>query len=344
MRIGILGHFARNTDLCDGQTVKTRNMEQAILSKTQEVCTVDSYNWKKHPFRFLFRIIGLIKKSDVIIMLPDAGGIKIYPYIVNLFSGKKKTKIYSVVGAWLPSYLAQSKKMRRQLKKFSFILVETETMKRQLTEQGFCNVEIITNFKNITPIDEDRIKCEFAFPLPFAVFSRIMKQKGVSDAIFACDRVNKTIGKIACTLDVYGPIHDDYRGEFFELCQRFSHIVKYKGVIEPSKSVETLMEYYMLLFPTLFYTEGVPGTIIDAFSAGVPVLSSEWESYSDVLSKEDSITYKFGNKEDFYQKLKFCVDNVETINIWRKTCLQSAKKFSMSAASEKIWRLINCDK
>ena len=90
MKIGVLGHFARNTDMCDGQTVKTRNIEQALLIGNDVINTVDSYKWKKHPFSFMFSIIRLVRKSDVTIMLPDAGGIKIYPYLVNLFSGKKK--------------------------------------------------------------------------------------------------------------------------------------------------------------------------------------------------------------------------------------------------------------
>ena len=132
MRIGVLGHFARNTDICDGQTVKTRNVEKALLLENQEIATVDSYKWKKHPFSFLFNIIKLIRKSEVIIMLPDAGGIKIYPYIINLFSNKSKVKMYSVVGAWLPSYLKGNKRISNQLKKFNYILVETQTMQNQL--------------------------------------------------------------------------------------------------------------------------------------------------------------------------------------------------------------------
>ena len=44
VKIGILGHFARNTDLCDGQTVKTRNIEKALLSKEREISIVDSFS------------------------------------------------------------------------------------------------------------------------------------------------------------------------------------------------------------------------------------------------------------------------------------------------------------
>ena len=340
MKIGILGHFARNTDLCDGQTVKTRNLEKALLSGEHEIDTVDSYQWKKHPFSFLFNIIKLVRKNDVIIMLPDAGGIKIYPYVVNLFAGKNKKKIYSVVGAWLPSYLKTSKSAGKQLKKFDYILVETDTMHAQLIEQGFDNTDIIPNFKDITPITKEEINYDFESPLAFCIFSRVMREKGVTDAIYACDRLNKEAGNTVCVLDVYGPIYDEYKTEFADLCEKYSSVVTYKGVANPSESVEVLKKYYMLLFPTLFYTEGIPGSIIDAFSAGVPVLASEWESYRDVLSDKDSVTYKFGDAEELYQKLKYCVENIEAINARREECLISAEKFAMSTAAKKLEILV----
>ena len=340
MKIGILGHFARNTDLCDGQTVKTRNVEQALLSGTEEIITVDSYKWKKHPFSFLFSIMGLVIKSDVIIMLPDAGGIKIYPYIINLFSNKKKVKIYSVVGAWLPSYLKKNKRISNQLKKFNYILVETQTMQNRLKEQGFHNTVIVPNFKDISTRKEEEIQYNFEYPLPFCIFSRVMKEKGVSDAVYACDRINREAGRNVCVLDVYGPIYEQYEGEFSRLCEQYSSFVKYKGVVNPSQSVEVLKNYYMLLFPTLFFTEGVPGTIIDAFSAGVPVIASQWESWRDVLTEKDSITYKFADKEELYKKLKFCVENIDTINGYRKDCLRSSEKFSLDMAVKTIWSLI----
>lgn len=340
MKIGILGHFARNTNICDGQTVKTRNVETALLLKEKEITSVDSYKWKSHPFSFLIKIIKLIKKSEVIIMLPDAGGINVYPYIINAFCNKNKIKMYCVVGGWLPSYLKNHKILTKQLKKFDYILVETKTMKKQLETQNFNNVRIVHNFKDINIIDESEIKYGFNYPLPFCMFSRIMKEKGVNDAILACDKINKEIGKNVCMLDIYGPIQENYKKEFMNLCQKYSYFVKYKGIINPNQSVKVLKKYYMLLFPTLFFTEGIPGTIIDAFSAGVPVIASKWESCYDVLTEKNSIMYEFGNFNDFYEKLKYCVENIEKIDEYRKNCLTSAKKFSLDTAKEKIFNLI----
>ena len=39
----------------------------------------------------------------------------------------------------------------------------------------------------------------------------------------------------------------------------------------------------MQIFPTRFTTEGIPGSIIDSYYAGVPVLASKWNSFDDVI-------------------------------------------------------------
>ena len=343
MKIGILGHFARNTDLCDGQTVKTRNLEKALLDCGKEISTVDSYQWKKHPFKFLFEIIRLVKKSDVLIMLPDAGGIKVYPYVVNLFARKKTVKIYSIVGAWLPSYLRENKSVRKQLQKFTYLLPETQTMKKQLEEQGFDNIVIVPNFKDIVPISEEEIQHEHAEPFKFCMFSRITKEKGITDGVLACARLNSEEGHAVCKLDIYGPVSESYREEFSALCEKYKGTVTYKGIVHPSDSVDILRRYYMLFFPTLmYYTEGIPGTIIDAFSAGIPVLASEWESCFDVLSVRDSFTFELGNQEAMYNQLKYCVQNPTIVDRYRRECLISARKFSAKEAIKIVCDLIEC--
>ncbi len=87
--------------------------------------------------------------------------------------------------------------------------------------------------------------------------------------------------------------------------RHFPEYIKYKGSVNYDESVETLKNYFALVFPTLFYTEEYLGTIIDAYAAGLPVISSKWESYDDVI--EDNITgigYKFGSDDALVEVLE----------------------------------------
>ena len=84
----------------------------------------------------------------------------------------------------------------------------------------------------------------------------------------------------------------------------------------------------MLVFPTLYYTEGISGTIIDAFSAGVPILSAEWESCFDVLSHEVSVTYEFHSDDALIKAIEYVIKNPSKVNNMKEKCLNEAKKYT----------------
>ena len=89
------------------------------------------------------------------------------------------------------------------------------------------------------------------------------------------------------------------------------------------------------MFPTKYYTEGIPGTIIDSFAAGLPVISSKWKSFSDVVQDGFSgIGFDFGNVEAFYNTLVDVVNNPVLLNSMRKNCITAAYKFTPKEALE----------
>ena len=126
------------------------------------------------------------------------------------------------------------------------------------------------------------------------------------------------------------------------LCEKYSETVRYKGVVNPSQSVQVLRKYYMLLFPTLlFYVEGIPGTIIDAYAAGIPVISAKWESYSDVVDEGvTGIGYDFDDEDQFENILMMVAMNPDIILSKKKQCLQEAKKFKTDKVIQRFVELI----
>ena len=70
-----------------------------------------------------------------------------------------------------------------------------------------------------------------------------------------------------------------------------------------------LSKYDLHLFPTRFYAEGFPGTLIDFFIAGVPTLSSTFVNSADILSEDDSFFFEINNKEDLISKLLYIYSN-----------------------------------
>ena len=95
------------------------------------------------------------------------------------------------------------------------------------------------------------------------------------------------------------------------------------------QSVEVLKNYFALLFPTRFYTEGIPGTIIDAYSAGVPVISSMWESFSDMIEVDvTGFGYIFGDLDGPKKILLDIVSMPEIINNIKKSCIRRAVEYT----------------
>lgn len=176
----------------------------------------------------------------------------------------------------------------RKLRKFDGIYVETNTMKKALEEQGFDNVAVMPNCKDLKILKQEELVYPLGEPYKLCTFSRVMKEKGIEDAINAVKTVNKEAGRIVYTLDIYGQV-DSRQTQWFEnLKNTFPDYIKYRGLIDYDKSVDVLKNYCVLLFPTHFYTEGIPGTILDAYAAGIPVISAKWENFADIV--EDKIT------------------------------------------------------
>ena len=129
-------------------------------------------------------------------------------------------------------------------------------------------------------------------------------------------------------LDIYGQV-DDRQVEWFEkLKKSFPDYISYKGIVQSDKSVEVLKNYFLLVFPTRFFTEGIPGTILDAYAAGVPVLSSKWESFFDVVDDGyTGIGYKFGDVKALTKTLEQISYVPETIIEKKHNCLKKAEEY-----------------
>ena len=155
-----------------------------------------------------------------------------------------------------------------------------------------------------------------------------MQEKGIEDAINAVKTVNERLGRTVYTLDIYGQV-DPNQTEWFEALKAdLPPYVNYGGCVPFDQSVEVLKNYFALLFPTRFYTEGIPGTIIDAYAAGVPVISARWESFADIVEEnETGYGYEFGNVKDLTDKLMVAMQNEEEFNLMKGKCLVYGKRF-----------------
>ncbi len=329
MKAVIIGHFGGNKQFYDGQTVKTKIIAKELENRLgqENVRGIDTYGGKKIFFSLLLKVFKAAKKDVNFVMLPAHNGVKIFSPILLVLKRIFKVHIhYAVIGGWLPTLLKERKGLAKTLSRFDNIFVETNTMKAALEAQGFNNVILMPNCKELTPLSKEQLIYSLK-PYKLCTFSRVMKEKGIEDAVKAVMEINQKYEATVYTLDIYGPVDPEQETWFDELQKSFAEYVKYAGVVPFDKSVDVLKGYYALLFPTRFYTEGVPGTIIDAYAAGVPVISAKWQSFNDVIDENvTGIGYEFENVKALTAILEKVRDG-EPLNSMKENCIKKAYEF-----------------
>lgn len=266
-------------------------------------------------------------------MLPAHNGVKVFVPLFTLLNKRYKRKVfYAVVGGWLPEFIKDRKWLLKFAKRLNKIFVETNKMKENLNELSLDNVEILLNFKDITPIKEEELRDCYKKPYKLCTFSRVMEEKGIEDAISVVEKINRENNEIIYSLDIYGPIDAGYSERFRELEKSFPDYIKYKGCVDSNRSVEVLKDYYLLLFPTRFKTEGIPGTVIDALASGLPVVASKWDNYADILiDKYNSFLFNLGDAKGL-EKILLDLKNINLVLKIKKNTLISVEKFEKSVA------------
>lgn len=331
MRVAVLGHFGGEKTHLNGQTIKAQNLVGGLRKYTAlEVEEINSYGWSRRPLHLLYQIRRSFRSCDGIIMLPAHKGLRVFAPVLAFYGKIYKKKIfYDVIGGWLPQVTAGKKRLAKILRQFDGIWVETSTMADRLKEQGFQNVQIVPNFKELTIGSQEALNETLHRPLRLCTFSRVMEEKGIGTAVQMISKLNKAAGKPLYQLDIYGPVQPEYREKFEKLKAAFPPEIAYRGEAAPEKSPEILRDYFVLLFPTHFYTEGIPGTIIDAYAAGVPVICAKWESFSDVVDEgATGLGYRFDDLADMERVLLETAEVPERLLAMKGKCLERAGDFS----------------
>lgn len=329
-KIGIIGHFGGKENILDGQTIKTKILHEELSKAIDwEIMKVDTYYKKKNPVKLLIDTFKCLFSTKDIIVLLSGNGMKFYFPILSFFAQKFHTNIYhDVIGGNLDVYVSKYPKFKKYLNSFQINWVETAGMKGKLEKQGIENCEVMPNFKRLSIASIDISKQKFSEPYRFCIFSRVMREKGIEDAIDAIESINEEAGKEICSLDIYGRIDDGYVERFEKVLKQVTNAIQYKGMVPYDKSVEAIKDYYALLFPTYWKGEGFPGTIVDAFSAGLPVIATNWNCNGEIVDNGiNGILYPNKKIETLKKAIEFLMSDQKLVEMMKKNCIKSANRF-----------------
>ncbi len=109
--------------------------------------------------------------------------------------------------------------------------------------------------------------------------AQLHMDKGLAEALEACRHLPDN-----CHLNVFGPCTSDTDLSGFDGHPRAT----YGGVLEPTEVPRVLSEHDLMLFPSYRGREGYPGSILEAFQCGLPVVAARWGGVPELVEHEKS--------------------------------------------------------
>jgi len=282
----VIGYFGYITNQIDGQTIKTREVYSLINNKSMdEVDYCDTQALRSKPLS-IFPFLWKIRKADIIVYLPGQNNLTYLFDLIYLFSGKHTKFIYPVVGGWLSDFLEGKTQLIRRLKKFALIGVETKSLKSKLINKyGFTNVDILTNFRIHEYFPTIIRKPESDSNLNLVFMARVSRAKGV-DTIFDVAELLDANSIKDVTITFYGKIEPEYEPIFYSRLAKLHKICRYGSLVQPNEVYKTLNQYDLLLLPTFYEGEGFPGSIVDSYKSGIPVIVSRWKDLPEFVEED----------------------------------------------------------
>lgn len=339
--IGLIGSFCGNRESASGQAVRTTFLFQNLSKRygAENIFCVDTHELKRRPIQCVFRTMQCIASCRHIIVMVHEKGRKIFFPILYLAVKLKKRNVYhNVIGGSFKEYLDKHPWLIRYTKSFRVNWVQMQSQIEKLKAIGVENCELLPNTKELRAVGREELKPYAGACFRFCMCSRISAAKGMERAIAAVQRINREYGKTIAALDIYGKPDDDY-------AERFRHVlselddsaVRYCGFIPNDQTVQTIKDYFMLLFPTTYAGEGFPGTVWDAFAAGVPIIATDWHYNAEIITDgKHGFIYDYRGQDALYACIKRAISNPDAVNAMKINCLEEIRKYS----PEKVFPII----
>ena len=265
---------------------------QVVLINTSPATDVSKemagFNYEKvrRSLAILPKYIKEIPRCDaVLVFANDLFAITLVPLLLFVARLFHKPFYLKPVGAGLDLFIKKQKKIFQKyllsvLHATNGILTQTRLLKDDLRELGCQNTYYLPGCRPLLPITPVRKDGSTEFRMIF--LGHITRLKGPLVLLDALKVLSETCDE-QVTCDFFGPIVDDVRDEFLIGIKSVSN-AHYCGVAEPGTGPQLIANYDALVLPTYYETEGHPGVLIEAMFAGVPVISTQARTFTELVT------------------------------------------------------------
>ncbi len=326
----ILGYFGYLSSKLHGQSVRTRNVYELIKKETNSIANVEYFDTSELRTEKI-GIIKMFKKiasSDMLIYIPAQNSLTFFfPFIYLICKFKNINILYIAIGGWLAEYLNSKKLHAYLLSKVDGILVQSNQLKEKLTSIfKYNNVINFPNFRiqsHLPTFEGNNIGLKIVF------MARISKYKGIDVVFRLAEYIDKNSKyKNEIIIDFYGPIDHSENKYFFNEISKHA-CVSYKGVLAPQDIYSVLEKYDLLVLPTRYSGEGFPGTILDAYMSGLPVVVSNWKYLPEFVDEgKTGFIFNLENEDEFHQFIDVLYRDRTLLSTMKKNAFEKSKLYS----------------
>ena len=287
--------------------------------------------------RFLFRVLMQSRHHDVTVlhasstsMIPIVGGVlRLSALIFGTRWG------FRSFGGRFPVYWREQSAMARTILKLSLLKAD------QLFFETRESVEFVSQLTD-SPVDwfpnsrvlEKTPELRSGPAQRFVFVSHVKPSKGVRILFEAVK------GLSGIEVDVYGPLSEGLSASEFE-----NSIVNYKGELASEDVPGVLAGSDVLLLPTFYSGEGYPGIILEAYAAGLPVITTNWRCIPEIADDSCAMLVEPKNAEQLRDAMAKISSDVALADKLRQGAARQAAEFSSSKWDrffcEKVRRLVS---
>jgi len=276
----------------------------------------------------LYRFIKKRKTIDYTIINMSPRGMMGLGFLLKVLSKRKSKVIIRFFGSSVDELIEDKCiKERILLNLFSadLILLQTKSLVdsffKKFPESNIVWFPTSREPGNNNYINKEKISFDDKFR--FVFIGHIKPTKGVLVIKEAVSILNNLKLGSSYYIDLYGDFRDglgenDISGDN----------IYYRGHIKPGQAIKVLSKYDTLVFPTFHSGEGYPGVIIEAYMAGVPVITTKWKYIPEIISEDSGFLIAPKSSEELALTMANVIRNRSLLTHLKKGAFKKAQMFN----------------
>lgn len=267
-----------------GATISLNYLIEFIKKSNIQHDLIDTQHFKSAGLKilnplyvFLIFLIKIRKVELVFVNVSQFGTKTISPflYLMTRFFGKKF--VFRPFGGAMQDHYEkynslQKKIFHKTLLQSNIFYLQTKELVTYFSPRGK-NILQLTTSRNRPP--NQYLRPNRSYQKRFVFLGHVNEYKGIDYLLEAISNLDASY-----TVHIYGAIQDK------KYHAAFQNSNVYQGLLGKDEVLTTLQEYDVLILPTHYRGEGYPGAIIEAYSLGLPVITTDWRAIGEIVDAE----------------------------------------------------------